>query len=94
MSVSIPQADCVAHPDETMFDEQQDYIRSLERPRVPASPLGASAFYEVNKDVCEDQDMQTLEPVLEAELGFGERFSREEEAVRHPLPNSTEIYSS
>lgn len=94
MSTPIPQADCAANNDEIMFDEQQDYIRSLERPSVPASPLGASAFFEVNKDECEDQEMQTLESAPETELGFGERFSKEEEAVRRLLFTSTASYSS
>lgn len=84
MSSPITQADSTV-TNETMFDEQQDYIRSLERPPVPASPLGASAFFEVCKE-SEDEEMQTLEPEPEAELGFGERFSKEEEEVRHPLP--------
>lgn len=92
MSVPILQADSTAD-DETMFDEQQDYIRSLERPPVPASPLGAPAFFEVSSGE-EDQDMQTVESVPEPELGFGERFSKEEEEVCHSLPTaSTTSYS-
>lgn len=82
MSIPIHQVDSTTD-DETMFDEQQDYIRSLERPSVPASPLGASAFFEVSNGEG-DQSMQTVEPVSEPELGFGERFSKEEEEVRHP----------
>lgn len=85
MSIPIHQADSTTD-DETMFDEQQDYIRSLERPSVPASPLGASAFFEVSNEEG-NQGMQTLEPVPEPELGFGERFSKEEEEVRHPPPS-------
>lgn len=92
MSVLIPQTDSAAD-DEIMFDEQQDYIRSLERPPVPASPLGAPAFFEVSNDE-DDQDMQTVEPVPEPELGFGERFSKEEEEVCHSLPTAfTTSYS-
>lgn len=92
MSVPIPQADSTAD-DETMFDEQHDYIRSLERPPVPASPLGASAFFEVSSGE-DDQDMQTVEPVPEPELGFGERFSKEEEEVCLSLPTAfTTSYS-
>jgi hypothetical protein len=66
-----------------MFDEQQDYIRSLERLSQPADPLGASAFPSVKVDVDEDMTMTTSSSATatEPELGFGERFPEEEEKV-------------
>lgn len=60
-----------------MFDE-------LERVSKSADPLGASAFPEVSGDSGEDEEMGTLEPTPETELGFGERFSKEEEEVPRP----------
>lgn len=65
--------------DVDMFDEQQDYIRSLERPPGPADPLGASAFPSSDGETGDvDMGIGSEKPV---ELGFGERFSKEEEEV-------------
>ncbi|KAH0613373.1 uncharacterized protein H6S33_009753 [Morchella sextelata] len=82
--MSLPQttaASSSATADTEMFDEQQDYIRSLERLSQPADPLGASAFPSVKVDVDEDMTMTTSSSATatEPELGFGERFPEEEE---------------
>lgn len=84
--MSLPQnttASSSATADTEMFDEQQDYIRSLERLSQPADPLGASAFPNVKVDVDEDMTMTTSSSATatEHELGFGERFPEEEEKV-------------
>lgn len=81
--MSLPQtttASSTATADTEMFDEQQEYIRSLERHSQPADPLGASAFPSVS--VGDEDTVMTTDPgsaTKESGLGFGERFPEEEE---------------